>query len=179
MRRRRLPTTLVADRLIQVSDARTRNLAAAAAVGLLVAVAFVMVVGVITDAIDTPLRQRQTPLFAIDYPIWAANAVLLGGMAGFSSYLRRQRQSSNLNAMYGGGFLAAFAISCPLCNGLLVAAFGAGGVLSFIEPARPVLGGLATLFLAIVLYRRVRAYRAECVDCEIHAPAVEPVKVEA
>ena len=179
MRRRRLPATLVADSLNQVTDARARNLVAAVAMSLLVAVAFVVVVGVITDAIDTPVRQRQTPLFAIDYAIWAANALLLGGLAAFSSYRRWQRRPTNLNPMYGGGFLAAFAISCPLCNGLLVAAFGAGGVLNVIEPARPMLGGLATLFLAIVLYRRVRAYRADCVDCEIHAPAAEAVKVEA
>ena len=41
---------------------------------------------------------------------------------------------------------------------------------SFVEPLRPVLGGVATLFLGFVLYRRARALRAGCPSC-----AVEPV----
>ena len=148
---------------------RPRDLAVAVGVGVLVAAAFVVVVGVITDGIDTPLRARLTPLLAVDYPIWGLNAALLGALAGLSVYAQRSRRRVRTGALFGGGFLAAFAVSCPLCNWLLVAAFGAGGVLSFIEPARPFLGGAATLFLAYILVRRLRAFRSECPACGVHA----------
>ncbi len=154
-----------------------RDMAVAVGVGVLVAAAFVLVVGVITDGIDTPLRERLTPLLAVDYPIWGLNAALMGALAGLSVYAQRTRRSVRTGAIFGGGFLAAFAVSCPLCNGLLIAAFGAGGVLSFIEPARPFLGGAATLFLAYILVRRVRAFRSECPTCEVHAvPAAVPIE---
>ena len=54
----------------------------AAAVGLLTAAAFGVSVGVITGAIDTPIFERATPAYAIDYPIWALNALLVGALAG-------------------------------------------------------------------------------------------------
>lgn len=89
----------------------------------------------------------------------------------------RTRRSVRTDAILGGGCIAAFAVWCPLCNGLLVAAFGAGGVLNFIEPARPFLGGAATLLLAYILVRRVRAFRSECPTCEVHA-VVAPVTIK-
>ena len=107
-------------------------------VGLAVAVLFFVVVGLVTGAIDTPVLERQTPLLAIDYPIWVVNAALLGALSGLSVYARSRHITQGGTAIFSGGFLAAFAVSCPLCNGLLVAAFGAAGVLNVIEPGATV-----------------------------------------
>ena len=144
-------------------------LVAAAAVGIFTAAAFGLSVGVITGAIDTPIFERTTPAYAIDYPIWTINALLVGTLAGVSVYAMRQRQTFGIGPVYAGGFLSAFAISCPLCNGLLVAAFGTGAAANFFDPARPLIGGVTALFMAFVLYRRVRTLRAGCDECEVAA----------
>lgn len=141
----------------------------AVAVGLLTAVAFGMSVGVITGAIDTPIFERATPAYVIDYPIWALNALLVGSLAAVSVYAMRQRRDFGSGPIYAGGFLSAFAISCPLCNGLLVAAFGTGAAANLFDPARPFIGGLTALFMAYVLYRRVWTLRAGCDECEVVA----------
>ena len=140
-------------------------------VGLLTAAAFGVSVGVITGAIDTPIFERATPAYAIDYPIWALNAVLVGALAGVSMFAMRRRREFGSGPIYAGGFLSAFAISCPLCNGLLVAAFGTGAAANFFDPARPFIGGVTALFMAFVLFRRVRSLRAGCVEGQLPAEA--------
>ena len=155
------------------TDAHTQALHArstlliSVAIGLVTAAAFGLTVGVITGAIDTPIFERATPAYAIDYPIWTANALLVGALAGVSVYAARQRQSFGSGTIYAGGFLSAFAISCPLCNGLLVAAFGTGAAANVFDPARPFIGGLTARFMAFVLYRRIRTLRAGCDECEV------------
>ena len=57
-------------------------------------------------------------------------------------------------------------MSCPLCNGLLVAAFGTAGVLNVIEPARPFINVATMLILTVLLVRRWRTFRADCASCE-------------
>ena len=138
-------------------------------VGVVTAAAFGVIVGIITGAIDTPIFERTTPAYAIDYPIWTVNALLVGSLAAVSVYAMRQRQVFGSGPIYAGGFLSAFAISCPLCNGLLVAAFGTGAAANIFDPARPVIGGITALFMAFVLYRRVRTLRAACAACEVPA----------
>ena len=145
----------------------------AVGVGLVVAVLFFVVVGLVTGAIDTPVLERQTQLLAIDYPIWVVNAALLGALSGLSVYARSRRITQSGTAIFSGGFLAAFAVSCPLCNGLLVAAFGTAGVLNVIEPARPFINVATMLILAALLIRRWRTFRADCVSCEV-APTAAP-----
>ena len=143
----------------------------AVAAGLAVAVSFFVVVGLVTGAIDTPMLERQTQLLAIDYPIWVVNATLLGVLSGLSVYAQSRRVTQGGTAIFSGGFLAAFAVSCPLCNGLLVAAFGTAGVLNVIEPARPFINVATMLILTVLLVRRWRTFRADCASCET-APVV-------
>ena len=61
-------------------------------------------------------------------------------------FAMRQRRDLGSGPIYAGGFLSAFAISCPLCNGLLVAAFGTGAAANVFDPARPFIGGATALF---------------------------------
>ncbi len=130
----------------------------AVGVGAVTALGFGVVVGVVTGAIDTPWLERQTPAFTVDYPIWAANALLVGALIGVSVYAAGRRQFSDA-PIYAGGLLSAFAIACPLCNGLLVAVIGAGAAASVIDPLRPWLGAAAAVFMAVMLYRRVQTLR--------------------
>ncbi len=153
--------------LLARSKSLSPDLWRAVAVGLAVAVLFFVVVGLVTGAIDTPILERQTQLLAIDYPIWVVNAALLGVLSGLSVYARSRRITQGGTAIFSGGFLAAFAVSCPLCNGLLVAAFGAAGVLNVIEPARPFINAATMPILTVLLVRRWRTFRADCESCEV------------
>ena len=81
-------------------------------VGTGVAVAFVVVVGLITGGIDTPIIERRTPLLAIDYPIWVVNAALIGALSGLSVYARSRLIE------HGGNLRRR--ICCGLCRVLPV-----------------------------------------------------------
>ena len=125
--------------------------ALAAAAGLAVAV------GVPTGIVPTALYTRMTPVLWWNYPIWAVTAVL-GGLI-VATYIRRpgdRRPRSGAGAASGGGLLTAFAVGCPVCNKLVVAALGVSGALTIWAPIQPVLGLLSVAGLAWLLRRRLR-----------------------
>lgn len=115
-----------------------------------------MAIGVPTGIVPTALYRRMTPVLWWNYPIWAVTAVL-GGLI-VATYIRRpgdRRPRSGAGAASGGGLLTAFAVGCPLCNKLVVAALGVSGALTIWAPIQPVLGVLSVAGLAWVLRRRV------------------------
>jgi len=86
---------------------------------------WLLVSGVPTGIIETPLYFRMTPV-RWDYPLWAASAVLVGLLA--ASYIHRTERGrpdgSQGEKILGGGLLSVFAIGCPVCNKLVVLALG-------------------------------------------------------
>jgi hypothetical protein len=130
-----------------------RRIAAAA----VATVVFALAVGVPTGVVPTPLYTRMTPVVWWNYPVWAGTAVL-GGLV-VATYLRRPGDSaprSGAGAASGGGLLAAFAVGCPVCNKLVVAALGASGAMSIWAPLQPVLGVLSLVGLGWALRRRLK-----------------------
>ena len=126
----------------------------AAAVATLV---FALAVGVPTGVLPTPLYTRMTPVVWWNYPVWAGTAAL-GGLV-VATYIRRPGDSaprSGAGAASGGGLLAAFAVGCPVCNKLVVAALGASGAMSIWAPLQPVLGVLSMVGLGWALRRRLK-----------------------
>lgn len=128
---------------------------------LLAGAAWLVVSGVPTDLIDTPLFVRMTPVLWWDYPFWIAGAVLAGLLA--ATYVaavagERPGGSQERNAL-GGGLLSVFAIGCPVCNKLVVLALGIGGALTYFAPLQPVLGFLSLGLLAYALHSRVAGER--------------------
>jgi len=113
--------------------------------------------GVPTDIIDTPLFTRMTPVAWWNYPFWVAGAVLVGLLATTYVAAAADQDSSGGSQgekALGGGLLSVLAIGCPVCNKLVVLALGASGALTYFAPIQPVLGFFSVGLLAYAL--RVR-----------------------
>lgn len=137
---------------------RRRWLAAAGA-----AVAAVLVVGVPTDLIDTPLFSRAVPPTWWAWPALLAGA-LLGGLLT-ASYVRdtgAPHVSEHGGGAWGGagGVLTFFAVGCPVCNKIVLLALGASGALTWFAPAQPLLSVVSLLLLGWALRRRLLGERA-------------------
>jgi hypothetical protein len=124
---------------------------------LVVGVGWLVLSGVPTDIVDTPLFVRMTPVTWWNYPLWVAGAALIGLLA--ATYVAAPEQEPpdgrQVEKAFGGGLLSVFAVGCPVCNKLVVAALGAGGALSYFAPAQPVLGLLSVGLLLYALRARI------------------------
>jgi hypothetical protein len=120
-----------------------------------VAVVTAIVMGVPTGIIRTSLYHRMTPVLWWNYPEWAASAVLIGLIA--ATFKARHGQPA---APLAGGLLSAFAVGCPICNKLAVAALGVSGALNIWAPIQPWVGIGSLVLLGYALTRRLRGDRA-------------------
>ncbi len=132
------------------------------------AVAFVLVVAVPTDLIDTPVFSREIPPTWWAWPALAVSSAL-GGLL-VATYVAAPDRQPEVAATRRGGwigaFLTYFAVGCPVCNKLVLLALGSAGALTWFEPVQPVLQVLAIALLAWALNRRLRG--------ELSCPAVTP-----
>jgi hypothetical protein len=125
-------------------------------VALAAAAAFVVVVAVPTDLIDTPVFGREVP------PTWWAwpsllTSSLLGGLL-VATYVRAPSQPDRASSRRGGwagGLLTYFAVGCPVCNKLVLLALGSAGAMTWFEPFQPVLQAAAVLLLLWALRSRL------------------------
>jgi hypothetical protein len=113
--------------------------------------------GIPTDIIDTPLFVRMTPVRWWDYPFWVTAAVLIGLLA--ATYVadpsRDEPAGSQGGKAVGGGLLTVFAVGCPVCNKLVVLALGTGGAMTYFAPIQPVMGFLSVGLLVYALRERL------------------------
>jgi hypothetical protein len=117
--------------------------------------------GVPTDILDTPLFIRMTPVVWWDYPFWIAGAFLVGLLAAtYVSVAGIERPGGSQGKILGGGLLTTVAVGCPVCNKLVVLALGAGGALTYFAPLQPVLGLLSVGLLLYTLSRRLAGAQA-------------------
>lgn len=125
-------------------------------VALAAGAAFVLVVAVPTDLIDTPVFGREIP------PTWWAWPSLLvssalGGLLT-ATYVRAPSQPDRMSSRRGGwigGVLTYFAVGCPVCNKLVLVALGSAGAITWFEPVQPVLQGVAVVLLLWALRSRL------------------------
>jgi hypothetical protein len=113
-------------------------------VALAAGIGWLVLSGVPTDLVDTPLFVRMTPAEWWNYLLWMASAVLVGLLA--ATYIAgpdRDVVGASHSKVLGGGMLSVFAVGCPVCNKLVVLALGAGGALTYFGPVQPVLGLLS------------------------------------
>ncbi len=133
-------------------------------------VAWLVLSGIPTDIVDTPLFVRMTPVRWWDYPFWVVGAVLVGLLA--ATYVADRDQGdtggSHGGKAVGGGLLSVFAVGCPVCNKLAVLTIGAGGATAYFAPIQPVLGFLSVGLLAYAL----RARLAGEVSCAVEQPGI-------
>ncbi|TYL37399.1 hypothetical protein CV102_17450 [Natronococcus pandeyae] len=62
-----------------------------------------------------------------------------------------------------GGFLA---VSCPVCNAILLALFGSSALMTYVDPLRPLLGVVSVTLLVGLIYVR---HRRSCPTCASRA----------
>lgn len=121
------------------------------------AAAFVLVVAIPTDLIDTPVFGREVP------PTWWAwpsllMSSLLGGLL-VATYVRAPSQPNRTSTRRGGwagGLLTYFAVGCPVCNKIVLVLLGTSGALTWFEPLQPVLQLAAVVLLGWALRARLR-----------------------
>lgn len=137
------------------------------------AVAAAVAIGVPTGVVPTSLYTRMTPVIWWNYPVWALTSVLMGLLV--ATYVGGDRAAApprprSARAMIAG-ILSAFAVGCPVCNKLVILAFGVSGALSYWAPAQPLMALASLALLGHTLARRLRAANA----CPVPAdPKFEP-----
>jgi hypothetical protein len=135
-----------------------RHYAAATVAG----VVWLVLSGIPTDILDTPLFVRMTPVEWWNYPFWVAGAILVGLLA--ATYVPAA-SADLLDGTQGGkllgvGILTVFAVGCPVCNKLVVLALGAGGAMTYFAPLQPILGFLSVGLLLYALHARLVSTKA-------------------
>jgi len=127
---------------------------AAACAGVLTAV----VIGVPTDIIANSWFTREIPVRMWEYPVLAATCVLTAAWFGIRTARPDTRQGGA--GAFGGAGLAMFAVGCPVCNKLVLAAVGTSGALGVWAPIQPYLAAVSLGLLATAVVYRWR--RRDC-----------------
>lgn len=151
---------------------------------LVAAVAVGVLVGVVTVLIPNPFFARDIPPVWWNHPVWIATSILSGLLIG--TYVRPagaegmdaegppevdadERRSGRMGMI--GGFLAWFAVGCPVCNKIALLALGYTGALTWFAPLQPVLAFAALMLCGVALVLRLRGQvacpvpTAETVEC--------------
>jgi hypothetical protein len=132
--------------------------------GTLAGAGTALVIGVSTDVIPNGLFSREIPVRPFDVIVLVALSMLTGALAATYA-LAGPSGVAEQRAGLGAGFLGWFAVSCPVCNKLVIALIGVSGATGVVEPLQPALGALAVALAAAALVARVRAMRRG--DCAV------------
>ena len=131
---------------------------------------FLALMGASTVLIPNQFFTREIAAVWWNYPVWFVTSVAAGMLA--ATYVRapvgeRSREATR-SARFGmaGGFLAWFAVGCPVCNKIALLALGYTGALTWFAPFQPVLAVLALVFTVGALVVRLRGE----VSCLVSRP---------
>lgn len=137
--------------------------------GLMGALAL-LVVGIPTDIIDTPLFSREIPVRWWEYPILGATVALTAAWFAIQGPAPSQRESRK---PLGGVMLSIFAVGCPVCNKLVLLALGTSGALSIWAPLQPFLALVALALLIVAVLQRWRRRTCSTTECGTDACATD------
>ena len=118
-----------------------------------------LIVGVPTDIVDTALFSREIPVRWWEYPVFGATVLLTAAWFGIQAPPRSEERPTKT---YAGVLLAVFAVGCPVCNKLVVAALGVSGALGIWAPIQPILAVVSLALLTMAVTYRWR--RRDCSD---------------
>jgi hypothetical protein len=141
---------------------RYRRWGMRAARGTVAGVITVLVVGIPTDIIDTPVFGREVPVRAWELPVLLATALLTALWFGIDKPARVERTGTPAAL---GVALTFFAVGCPVCNKLVLLALGTSGALGLWAPIQPFLAGVSLTMLTaavIVRWRKGDCTAASC-----------------
>ena len=125
------------------------------AAAVLAGVGTALLVGVPTAVLPNAFFARMTPVLWWNYPVWVVTAALVG--LTVATFVRAvPGGSARTGRVTGGGLLSAFAVGCPVCNKLVVAALGTSGALTIWAPLQPAIALAALALLGSTFLRRLR-----------------------
>ena len=137
---------------------------------LVAGLTFAVLVALPTAVIPNPIFGRSIEVTWWSYPVVLASAVLAGLL--IATYIREPgAEETDKAAKVGtvGGFLAFFAVGCPVCNKLVLLALGTSGAMTWFAPVQPFLALAAVLAMAWAVRMRVRGMKS----CEIPQVAAD------
>lgn len=132
----------------------TRAILQALAAGVTATILMMTVIGVSSDVIANPWFTRMIPVKAFDWVVLIAMSVLTGGLV--VTFVLDRNSFVGARAGLASGILGWFAVSCPLCNKVVLGLLGTSGTAAWFEPAQPFMGAVAVLLAAGALVVRIR-----------------------
>ncbi|MFF3731128.1 hypothetical protein ACFYXM_12600 [Streptomyces sp. NPDC002476] len=123
----------------------------------------VLLLGVPTALIPTPLFSRSVPPVWWNYPVLVLAGVLSAVV--FATYVRtrpvsRRDDATGRSLGSAGAVLSFLAVGCPVCNKVVLLLLGASGALSYWAPLQPAIAVLSLVLLAEAALRRLAAETA-------------------
>jgi len=117
---------------------------------VLYAIGIFLLFGMVTVLIPNNWFSRMTPVNFLDYLFLIITSLLLGAYISFHKY-QKQTKKTCTAAAYSGGIFGFLGFGCVLCNKILLLVMGVTGVLTYVEPIRPLLGfgGLGLMSYAV------------------------------
>ncbi|RMF90462.1 MAG: hypothetical protein D6736_06700 [Nitrospinota bacterium] len=138
------------------AEARERRISYLGILGyaLLFGTGFFLLFGVVTVLIPNRFFLRMTTTTPLDYLFLTLTSGLLGTYLSLHLFQRRQGRGACTVAAYGGGVGGFLGFGCALCNKPLLLLLGVSGVLTYIEPYRPLIGSLGIGLMGYAVYRK-------------------------
>jgi hypothetical protein len=130
----------------------------AAGFGALAAIGTAAIIGIPSDVIPNPWFTRQIAVDGFDVFVLVTLSLLTGALAVTYAIARGPTVAAD-RAGFGSGVLGFFAISCPVCNKLVLALIGTSGASGWFAGLQPLLGVAAIALASAALVVRVRAIR--------------------
>jgi hypothetical protein len=113
-------------------------------------------IGIPTDVIPNPVFGRVVPVTDWSLKVLILSSVLSGML--MATYIKTETsvaEDKSLKIGGVGGFLAFFAIGCPVCNKVALLALGYSGALQYFAPIQPYLATASILLLGYALRKRL------------------------
>jgi hypothetical protein len=139
--------------------------------GILASLGTAVIIGVPTDVIPNPWFGRQTPVHPYDVVVLITLSLITGALIVTYAVAGSSANGTKC-AGIGSGVLGWLAVSCPVCNKVVVALLGVSGATSTFAPVQPILGGAAIVLAGSALALRVRAIKRG--SCPLPPPRSDP-----
>ena len=128
--------------------------------GVLTAVSAFVILGTVSALWSNPFFVRMTPVGGWELALLGTLSALLG------VYVAVRRRTCGARTASLGGVLGFLGIACPVCNKILLLAFGSELLLTYFEPVRVYVAaaGVAVVGVAVVLQWRRRSVACSSTD---------------
>lgn len=115
--------------------------------GLIAAVIFIAL-GTITALWDNPFFFRMTPTSGFEIGLLLLQAIMFG------IYFAMPSTQCAIKSLSTSGVLGFLGFACPVCNKILLYAFGSELLMAYLKPARIYLALIGTLVVGLALYMK-------------------------